>query len=329
LEFAHREDGTLDDFITIAWQNFLMRFPTEGDCIDELWRSMPDDMKRCICGSTMLTKDAGVRHVLCEHCHHTYSFTARTFFHRVRKVQPWLARIWFLEHGVMINSNQFSKLLGVTCDTARNIFAKLTLAALRRMPQDSTALPSSMWLQFICKRSRLTPANEHPVSEERAFEVPATVDLEDCEQMSDVEKRILSALSEGKQMTADQIADRTSDFIADVNAALCMLELADFIEHIPFTGYRLKKRMSGGVEKEKDVTERISLLVVTLRAIFHGVSRRMLQLYLVLFWSALDRKRWTRGSMLALCWESANVSRAEVMAYISPAFVKIFPFVDP
>jgi hypothetical protein len=320
----------LDDF-TIAWRNFLTQFPTEGDCIDELWRSMPEEMKRCPCGSTMLTKDPGVRHVLCERCHHSYSFTAGTFFHRVRKARPWLARIWFLEHGVIINSNQFSKLVGVTCDTARNIFAKLTLAALRRMPLDSKAVPSLLWLQLICKRSRLTLANEHPVSEERAFEVaqPAALDFDDCDQRSDVEKRILFALSAGKLMTADQLAAQTSDLAGDVNSALCMLEIGDLIEHIPFTGYRLKKRISDGAAYEKDVTQRINLLILTLRGIFHGVSRRMLQLYLVLFWYALDRNRWNRGSMLALCWKSANVSRKEVLAYISPAFVKIFPFPDP
>jgi hypothetical protein len=94
--------------------------------------------------------------------------TADTFFCRIKRPQAWLGRIWLFEHGIAVSSSKFHKLAGVTYDTARNIFKKLTTVIASHMEDE--CVPSALFAPVIGKRSRETPAGAHPLAEEEEME---------------------------------------------------------------------------------------------------------------------------------------------------------------
>ncbi|HEY9871711.1 MAG TPA: hypothetical protein V6D08_21315 [Candidatus Obscuribacterales bacterium] len=159
-----------------AWERFLARFPAEPDCMEELFRrAYAAGAIQCPrCGHTKVNKSSyGQRRVCCNRCGKRWSFTAGTFFHRIRRAQPWLAAILLLEEGVDVNSNQFRALAGIAYSTSWTAFQKIAAAITKAMHTLCTEVASSMFSRLFGKRSRETPARHPPSTELEEFDQPA------------------------------------------------------------------------------------------------------------------------------------------------------------
>src|SRR6185503_3530286 len=105
---SHNVLGRAATAVLETWSEFSTRFPTEEECLEELWRRAAEfGLLRCrSCGCKQLATMRPARVIKCRKCNKEIWFTGRTFFHRMRRVRPWLAAIWFLEHGVVLSASQ-------------------------------------------------------------------------------------------------------------------------------------------------------------------------------------------------------------------------------
>ncbi len=153
------------------WEQFNANFPTERDAVEELFRRLNEQGVSCRhCEGQDILRGHGDRTIKCLNCAETTWLTAGTFFHRVRLVRPWLAAIWFMEHGVIVSSFQFHKLVGIAYASALSIFKKLTMIIQSQMDDDFPAVSSARFKILMCRRSRETPARRHPNAEQEQIE---------------------------------------------------------------------------------------------------------------------------------------------------------------
>ncbi len=159
--------------VIALWQKFDSQFPGEEDCLEVLYTRYNDQPIKCsYCQSEVVNREYGARTGKCSHCKKTTWFTAGTFFHRIRKAKPWLAAIWLIERGVGLSAGLLHRLADIATSTAWLILKKIHLVINSNMETESEAIlePSASFLAAICKRSSETPAQSHPVSEQKATE---------------------------------------------------------------------------------------------------------------------------------------------------------------
>ncbi len=155
------------ELLNQEWSRFNVEFPTEEDCAQELYRISASNNYRCPnCSESEFGSAGRKRKLKCLACGLISSPTAGTFFHGMRKPRAWLARVWFLERGVCVSSFKFSKLLQISSSAALNIFRRLTHVIFKAFNEDVVCVPSSQFMDVMCKRSRETPAQKHPRAEE-------------------------------------------------------------------------------------------------------------------------------------------------------------------
>lgn len=165
-----KSDAKLAPSVASVWREFKEGNKTEADCLEQLYARLPAGTIRCQrCGNTDLPRPYGARMVRCEKCHKRTWLLAGTFFERIKEARHWLAAIYFLERGVAISSRQFEKLLGIAYATASDVFRKLAMVMGAMMQEGTTYIPTFYFEPAICKRSRETPARQHPFSEEEQF----------------------------------------------------------------------------------------------------------------------------------------------------------------
>jgi hypothetical protein len=155
--------------LMLAWEEFQRKYPTEEDCIRALTRRICQGFRCIRCDHDIPEGSIGARKIKCERCKEHFRPTAGTFFHRARRLMPYLARIEFFELGVCVSSLGFSKLLNIAPSTALEIFKKLTTVVMSQFGSEAIDIPSEELLQVVFRRSRATPAFEHPVEEERVM----------------------------------------------------------------------------------------------------------------------------------------------------------------
>ncbi len=158
--------------LNFYWQQFNSQFRAEQDCVDELYRRFHEiGAIRCKhCGSHDVQHKPGARVIKCSLCKKTTWFLAGTFFNRIRLVRPWLTAIWLMERGARFNSSQLEKLITFTYSSTLNIFKKVTTVIESLMEAESLVVPSALFAPAVCKRSRETPAREHPLAEQEELE---------------------------------------------------------------------------------------------------------------------------------------------------------------
>jgi hypothetical protein len=216
------------------------------------------------------------------------------------------------------------------------------------MEQNAHEVPSLLFLNTFCKRSRETPAREHPSAEEEEVQKHAkrSSPEHDVESpvatyppsLQDQERNILVLISQtpahfddlclGSQMPAP-----------DVSSSLTMLELSGLITRMPGDSYVLAKseanfgthgRSDFGADTAAKATDQT--VKTTDKNEFenfvgwfsHGISRKYLQNYLAAFWCYKDRKRWSPQSLFVACVRYGYISYEEILLYVSPPIVK-FP----
>lgn len=345
----------MNPLIDTVWQEFLLLLPTEQACVGLIYEHFPENLRQCRnCGGRHIRRDPGDRIGRCLNCKKHVLITARTFFHRVRKVRPWLAALWFFEHGVTVNSNQFAKLLGVAYSSARNIFLRITKIIENHLPADTVSVPGSLFTSVISKRSRLTPANEHPAAEEEdqsaptnggkpqdnqpnlvekpnLVEQPNLVDQSNVvgqpsvadqpAHRNEVEKILLNIISE-TPTALEQLSQQAEMPIGNVCAALTMLEIDGVIKRLPFDRYVTAAKSAPVIQFSEDIMTAVTSALNFVSRKFHGVSRKCLQLYLAAYWCISDRTRWKHWVLLEACLNDPRDSYGSV-EYVSPPLLKV------
>ena len=163
------------------YHEFEGDFATEAACISHV-RDLIAEKGRLLCGHCgshqvehvhERTKrgNSEQRTVRCIECRKKTWFTAGTIFERTKKLKPLLAILWFQEHNLPLSSSLASHLLGIAQSTAWAMIKKTQILWVLMLPGVKLAVfvPSEVFAAVIRKRSRETPARQHPRAEIKSF----------------------------------------------------------------------------------------------------------------------------------------------------------------
>ncbi|CAN5211657.1 hypothetical protein BH11CYA1_BH11CYA1_48600 [soil metagenome] len=149
-----------------AWSKFSELIATDGDAADAIFQSLLQDNKvHCGCGHQQIVHEQGERCFYCLACKREVWFTAGTLFAGVSRLRAWMAAVWFKEWGIAVSSLRLSQLLDIAQSTALNINKKVAIALVSQMDEEAQIVAPGHFIDVIFKRSRHTPADEHPRSE--------------------------------------------------------------------------------------------------------------------------------------------------------------------
>lgn len=152
-----------DDLLIQAWSEFKLLINTDEDAADYIFQSMQHDNEiKCGCSNPQIEREPGARCFYCMSCKREVWFTAGTLLSGVSRLRAWLAAIWFKEWGVVVSSLRFSRLLDIAQSTALNINKKVAIALENQMDSSAMSVDPRRFSDAIFKRSRQTPADEHP-----------------------------------------------------------------------------------------------------------------------------------------------------------------------
>ena len=358
--FSNTDEDNQETTIEQLWPLFNSLYKTEEDCVEVLLKILNDDEEvQCNdCGSQDIERGYGTRVGRCRPCNRTIRFTAGTFFNRIRLARPYVAAIWLMEKGARFSALQLAKLVDTACSTAWKILKKLAIVIQSHMEKESlaTSVSSACFAQAICKRSLETPANEHPFAEQAKIEkqlhphaienlsdsttttsigVGSTDSTTSAIELGSQEKEIFEILST-EPLHFNDLCKQTKIPVGMVSSILTMLELDGLAESKPGDRFvRAMPKPNFGLHNQSSDSEDIktgSALAITIaanidfvRATFHGTSRKYLQFYLAAHWCHVDRVRWPQNSLLKACRCFRRIKSEEILAYVSPPFVKIMP----
>lgn len=262
-----------EEELVFLLQQFDVLFPTEKDCIEELYkRANEEGLSKCrYCEKQTIERQYGERTVWCTDCRKKTWITSGTFFHGIRAVKPWLAAIWFMENGIILSSSKFHKMIGIAQSSALNIFKKVTTVLEQRMQE--TKVSSGLFVGIFCKRSRETPAREHPVSEQKEIEKATkegnlsgeaksffAVDIAEKEKIEPIDKSVLEMSNEEKKIydllstepiNINSLSEKTGFGIQELSVLLTMLELSGTAVRV--AGGRYVRNQSGEIDDIKVV----------------------------------------------------------------------------
>ena len=223
------------------------------------------------------------------------------------------------------------------------LFKRIAIVVEDQMPDQATVVLSSAFLSVFGKRSRLTPANAHPRSEQEEFEKELDAQMEDDESVgkanpadgiSEQERQVYDLLSQSP-MSFDALCARTGLSAGDLAASLTMLELNElakrergdqYVRLAPRPTSESHSQWAGKGDSTNPTTMLISAFLKLASSHWRGISRRFLQKYLALFWCHIDRLRWQEGSLLDACLHFGKIRRDRLVNCVTPLLVKICPF---
>ena len=155
-----------EDLFNEAWSQFSKLITSEEDAADAIFQSLSEDKKiDCGCDNSVIFRQSGERFFCCRTCKRKVHFTAGTLFAGSSRLRAWLAATFFQGLGLAVSSLRLSRLLDIAQSTALNINKKVSAAIISKMDEAAPTVDARLFSQVIFKRSRQTPADEHPRSE--------------------------------------------------------------------------------------------------------------------------------------------------------------------
>jgi len=234
-------------------------------------------------------------------------------------------------------------LLKCSYSTTFKIIKDLKLIIERQLPADAIVVPSSLFIQLFGRRTRETPADEHPRAEEEAAArkyrrpVSETLDAVVSQAVSqlgqgygeDFEKpefrEILSELA-NEPVHFNQIAERTGIETTQLFNALTQLQLDGLAVRQPGDWFLLTPNIlcrSSKNTTNEEIDIKKEGFIAFLSNLSHRIGRKYLQLYLALHWFLTDKERWTKGRLLETCLRSGPISERDILAYSSGLNVQL------
>ncbi len=318
---------------------------------------------RCTCGNVDLPTCVRDRSVVCQKCNKVWWLTATTVFSRARDLRPYMATIKLMEIGIKVLSRDLVEMFGIALSTAFVIVKKITVVIAEYMKDNFLQVSSKDLTSVYCKRSIATEKFSHPASEVDAFDhqrdfvvegvkaaqIGSSIDEPNSakragtyaqsilQNLDPVATTIYEALS-NEEILFDALAVKTNLPAQKINSQLTILELEGLVDCL--SGNFIRRRHTELDEPISTVSSRSvldttilqgdhSVVVQSLSAHikdFHqGSSRKYIQLYAADFWCLMDRERWGNGALLTACLRSKSVAWREILAYVSPVYIKLFP----
>jgi hypothetical protein len=91
-------------------------------------------------------------------------------FDSVKKLKPRLLFIALTQNGIIFSKKRFAKLAEIAYDTAYKIFLEVGTVLDSVLASKTETVASALFIDAFLKRSRYTPAGQHPRAEEDAME---------------------------------------------------------------------------------------------------------------------------------------------------------------
>src|SRR5262249_16299060 len=145
------------------------------------------------------------------------------------------------------------------------------------MPKDAGTTSTSAFLDVFCKRSRATPAGEHPKAEETAAEQDGEQSPGD-ENLSADERHVFDNLS-FKPISFDALCEITKMKTSTLSACLITLQMKQLAQNLPGDTWK-STRPKNPTSDEKVLDLLCRHFKVFVCAHFHRISRKYVQPYL-------------------------------------------------
>lgn len=341
-----------------AFLAFCARFPDEAACRSHVLHAILR-LGKIICQNCNFPnqhEDASQRSFRCAKCKKLVWITAGTNFEQVELFRPWLAAQWLMEAGIKVNPFQLSKLFECNYSTAHTISKTINYQLASLMSEDSQSVPSAAFAAAFYRRSRETPAGEHPVEEERraqdlaaerhqkskaksdssmrrflqpqaATEVNATVELSDDEQ------RVFSFI-DGEPIHFDSLCELTDLPAENLSVLLMSLVLKNAIRNEfgdKYTRQNLVTLLRSDVWPKTAISSKssssgkVKAILKHIRAMYQGISRKYLQLYVANFLFFENLEDWRGGKLLDLLIKTRKVKYDRILEYVTELQVSIAP----
>lgn len=348
-------DQTEQD-IGLLYCQFEREFPSKKDCLEELFKLARIEIKCRFCreGDLVLSREGRVGK--CRSCKRSTWFAAGTCLAHLKRPDARLFALWLMQKGVLATSLVFSRVLGLSQSSAHAILAWVRFAVQNYLPEDAPLVHSSAFVDVFWKRSRETPAREHPAAEQDEVERNsalaenddgpliehrdkfnvggAPADDSDPEDATKVppgffesivlehQEAIYSLISD-TPVYFETLLSRSGVAIGAFSASITILELQGKIVSLP--GNMIARK----VQKKVPAPGRVSRAAVEaflelIRTRFKGISRKYLQGYLAAQWCSLARDQWSCQESWQACLRSlpANAWR-QMRYYVSPLWVSV------
>ncbi|MGH9548833.1 MAG: hypothetical protein ACRD3W_05625, partial [Terriglobales bacterium] len=232
--------------------------------------------------------------------------------------------------GLPCSPNRFSKIVQIAYDSAWHIFKKIATVIESEREFERDLVPTAAFMDIFFRRSRETPAGEHPSAEQRRFDQPVAQDTTEP-QMSEAERAVYGLLSE-EPISANDLGRSAGISVADLSVHLVGLEMAGLARRMPGDRFIRSEIAAASDTRNRNqwsrdtehVIDQIVDFVEMVRKTFNGVSRKYVQKYLALYWSICQPQRWQPASLLKSCLKHGLVSKEQILNYVSPAQVKIW-----
>lgn len=257
-------------FLTRMIQEFERFYKSEKDCQEKINNMLyPDGNYVCReCNSHRVEKEYGDRNIKCLKCKKVTSLTTDTFFHKIQSARSYLAPIWMMERGIILNASEIGRISNVVNSTGQLILKKIAYVVKNEMKEEIPYVASEQMIHTICKRSKETRRRQHPqseISDAKAEKIACVPELTngnellnnnqkiiDCDKRVDrqgvnlvldkIEEAILNALS-GIPVQLEVLQEKTNLSTSNLLPALTMLELNGVIDRLPGELFK-KKRIS-------------------------------------------------------------------------------------
>ena len=295
--------------------------PDEETAVDIMFQELERrGFVRCrSCRSQRVARITGQRDMTCLNCNTIDWFTADTFFHHAKQLRPWLFFFALAEKGIMLSSLAFSRIAEIAFSSSWRMHKKAEVALVKLIPRDAASISTSAFIAVFCKRSRLTPAEEHPSKEEDHAEQKEE-SREQEEDLPPEERRVFNLL--GNEPTSfDKLCETTQLKTPQLSAFLSMLEMKGLAQCLGDNWRRSKERKFHSNNSAS--SQLCKLFVDFVRRHFHGISRKYVQPYLATFWRYRDEARWRGSACLDACLMLGKIELADIMSYVSPRLVSI------
>ncbi|CAN5549068.1 hypothetical protein BH11CYA1_BH11CYA1_41950 [soil metagenome] len=305
------------------------------------------------------------RRLECFGCARKIRFMAATRFRYVKHLKAWLGAIYLKERRVLITSYRLTRLCNIAAATAHNIVTTLSYHLHQEMEfthGDNVHTASlNAFLEVLFRRSLISASYIHPSKppeKENSDDSPVTEKSEraknrrqkkkkkaeeqsdsgtdestntaadsSCDELNEDEKLVFEIIKQ-IPISQDSICKLTHLSAAQVSSALVMLELMGLINPQPgnlFTRRKKTRNHTYTNQLEESMRLLLKRAFQTIEAIYGGVSRKYLQLYLAAFWCHQDGARWKRDSLLKILLRGEPVQIQEILGYVSPLVVALTP----
>lgn len=315
--------------IDAAFLRVKSTFPTRSHYFEVICQFVAPDGVRCECGVMNTQRKFGERTLRCRGCNVKIFVTANTFFHGVKRPEAYITALFVLSVGIAISDNEFAKRVGIAQSTASSVMYEVADAVAQGMV-DTALLETSDLKRAVGKRSKETPAREHPFAEQADKEksinlqkkpIPAKEQIEPADPIENAIYNLLLA----KPMSLDDLFVRSGLAESVFLSKIAMLEIYGFINAVPGNIFTAVPRYS--VLKKSKVaraeTAEVKRFIDYVRCTHHRVSRKYLQRYAVRYWCFIDADNCTFEALVALLVPSSRRGYKQLISYVSPLQIEI------